>query len=148
MATPSTLPDLKLLRDRFTYSEGTLLYKSGKVAGTSKPNAGYYKVFIDGKYYPLHRVIYYLVSGDNPGNRVVDHIDRNKLNNKIENLRCVSHSDNQHNRSEPKGYKKHGNRYQACLRVNGVLHSLGCFDTPEEAHQKYLSTKNLPCPPL
>jgi hypothetical protein len=59
----------------------------------------------------------------------------------------VSHSTNHHNRSEPKGYRKHGNRYQAYLRTNGVLQSLGCFDTPEEAHQKYLSTKNLPCPP-
>ena len=49
-----------------------------------------------GKFY-RHRVIWYYFNGDIPDDKQIDHIDGNKLNNSILNLRCVSPSQNMRN---------------------------------------------------
>ena len=43
-----------------------------------------------------HQVAYFFI-GERPENLVIDHIDRNKLNNKVENLRYITHTDNVRN---------------------------------------------------
>lgn len=68
----------------------------------STSNMGYYQVSIDGKTHPIHRLIAeQFIHNDDPEHKTdVDHIDRNKINNTIENLRWVTHSDNQANRAQ------------------------------------------------
>jgi hypothetical protein len=75
----------------------------------------------------------------------VDHIDGNKLNNNINNLRWVSASENQHNRKTAKGYyrNKQHNKWQAQININKKIHFLGFYDTAEEARQAYLDAKKI-----
>lgn len=88
----------------FEYKDGTLIWKinrskgkvkAGDVAGgiTSK---GYLRVMINYKEYPLHRIVFLLHHGYFP--QVVDHINGNPLDNRIENLRDATNQTNQYNR--------------------------------------------------
>ena len=66
-----------------------------KPAG-SKCKNGYWEVGLFSRTIKVHRIIYELFNG-NIGEYYIDHIDRNKLNNKIENLRAVKHESNMRN---------------------------------------------------
>lgn len=93
------------VRELFDYCEetGVLTRKShttnrvkvGSVAGTPTPK-GYHQVMVDCKLYLLHRIIFLYIHGYMPENQV-DHISRNKTDNRPCNLREVSHSCNQRN---------------------------------------------------
>ena len=70
----------------------------------------------------------------------VDHIDNNKLNNNINNLRFATHIENSRNRSIPinntssvKGVCKSGNKWRAYICIDGIRMSLGFFDNIEDA---------------
>jgi hypothetical protein len=141
MATPKPI-DVAKITERYTYSDGKLYHKNGKEAGTLC--RGYLRVSLDGKTYPVHRIIWSLVNQEDPSYSVIDHIDQDKLNNQITNLRKVSNQTNQYNRST-KGYRKRGDSYQALIRINGKLVSLGSFTTPEEAALKYNQAKEELC---
>ena len=91
----------------------------------------------------LHRVIM-----DAPKGMLVDHIDGDGLNNTKQNLRLCTHKENQRNKkanyNNPtgfKGVKVHGNKYRARLsyKIGGKSgeHSLGIYNTPEEAARAY-----------
>lgn len=75
---------------------------------------------------------------------LVDHKDRNPLNNRKLNLRPCLHIDNMQNQKKPKnntsGYKgvdKQGNRWRASISVNYCRISLGGFSTAKEAAKAY-----------
>lgn len=85
----------------------------------------------------LHRLIM-----ESKNDKMIDHIDGNKANNRKSNLRFVTNSQNQMNRDKPsnntsgvKGVYWHKNKHkwQANLQVNGNLLYLGMFDDKEEA---------------
>lgn len=89
----------------------------------------------------LHRVLM-----DAPRGKIVDHIDGNSLNNRRSNLRLATVSENAMNRGRTKrnrtGYKgvsfHRGNgRWRARIQREGKEHTLGYFDTPEEAFAAY-----------
>jgi hypothetical protein len=61
----------------------------------------FYGVKINQRTYPAHRVVFALVNGLDPGFKEVDHIDRNPLNNKAENLRIATRSENARNKGIP-----------------------------------------------
>lgn len=69
---------------------------SGKKAGNIDIISGYYKIKISEKSYQAHRLAFLYVEGYIPENQV-DHIDRDRLNNKWHNLREVSNQCNQQN---------------------------------------------------
>ena len=80
----------------------------------------------------------------NPNNyKVIDHIDRNKSNNSLDNLRWVPQSLNllntklyKNNKTGYKGVRNYGNnKFKAIYRNN----YLGIFNTAQEAHQAYLN---------
>ena len=107
---------------------------------------GYKTLCINRKNYLVHRVIAYLflrLDIDNP-KQIIDHIDRNPSNNKIENLRIVTYTQNQWNIGS-KGYnfRKDKNKWRARIKVDGKELHLGHFDTEEEARQAYLDAKQI-----
>ncbi len=77
---------------------GRLIKKEGEVAGTFKKN-GYIRVYFESKEYLAHRIIWSLLNNqDLITDLVIDHIDRNKSNNNIDNLRLVTWSLNAFNK--------------------------------------------------
>jgi hypothetical protein len=121
--------------------DGKVFNKKGREIG-SVNNKGYYKsqIRVDKKYYriSLHQYIFFYFN-----NKIVDcidHIDKDKLNNKIENLREVTQQENLFNQNA-KGYTKRGNKFRAQIRLNGKLIDLGLFKTKQEAAQAYLDAK-------
>jgi hypothetical protein len=83
------------LHARFVYLsiEGLLInIKTGKIAG-AKSNQDYLSVTINGKYYLVHRIAYYMYHGYWPENDI-DHINQNPSDNRICNLREVSRACN------------------------------------------------------
>jgi len=106
--------------------------------GTLATNSPYRRVNINKKNYNYHRVIYKLHNtawdiDDEPRKNQIDHIDRDKLNNNIDNLRVVSNSQNAFNRTH-KGYhylKKH-NTYKVQITTNGERKSYN-VKTEDEA---------------
>jgi hypothetical protein len=133
----------------YKYQDGHFYYainvgtkiKAGAKAG-SKDRKGYCSISILGKYYKLHHLVYLYHTQRLP--TLIDHIDRNVLNNSIENLREVTHSENNHNRARFKknksGYKgvyKKGKKWAAEICVNNTVVRLGSHSTPELAYEAY-----------
>ena len=91
-----------------------------------------------------HRLAWFITHGELPN--VIDHIDRDKLNNAIKNLRRCSQSENQMNRGKQEnnksGYKgvywcKKENKYKAQIGHKRKKYYLGSFDCPKEASKAY-----------
>ena len=106
----------------------------------------YQRVRIVNKWFSVHRIVFYAFVGFdiNDPTKQIDHIDRNRLNNNINNLRVLTNQQNQFNRIN-RGYiwNEASKKYQAYIRVNKILKSLGYFQTEEEAHQAYLDAKKI-----
>lgn len=93
----------------FEYKDGCLYWKAprtgvtvGKQAGYDCGN-GYIGVQVDGKNHKLHRIIFAMHNGYIPD--FIDHIDGNKNNNSIDNLRECTHQENIYNQSLRKDNK-------------------------------------------
>ena len=136
------------LKKGFTYDEktGFITTPTGKIC-TKKTSNGYNSLTIRSSdlekpvYLFAHQFAYYYVYGFVPN--FIDHIDRNKLNNKITNLRETDPSKNQMNRSNVKGYYfcKRSNKYISIIMVNYKRKQLGVFETEKEARECYLINK-------
>lgn len=152
----------EFLRDRFSYDpdDGLLRYRSevsikGKVApaGTiagSFNKEGYRYIKIDYRNYRASRLVWLYVTGEWPKHQI-DHKDRNASNDKWENLREATGSQNKANCGKYKTkkfschlkgvqavQKRKSIRYRAVASKDGNIFHLGYFDTPEEAHAAYL----------
>mgnify|MGYP005714500305 CR=1 FL=1 len=121
--------------------------KSKRVLSASKTGTGYFSVDLSNKGQSARHAIHRLVAQafiPNPNNYpVVDHIDRNKTNNDISNLRWITHSGNRRNSIRPKttdypvGVFFHHGKYKARMRFDGKNRYLGSYSTPEEAGEAY-----------
>jgi len=86
--------DLDELSKLFTYNDGNLYSKrTGKKAGTIRKE-GYIVIQINKIQYYSHRLIWTMFNGDIPLDKCIDHINRNKSDNRLENLRIVSNREN------------------------------------------------------
>lgn len=140
-----------LLNELFEYKEGKLYnkinrgrVKAGEIAGnldTSK-GKGYWRVKLNGKSYYVHRLIYIMFHGHIPRNKQVDHINQIKTDNRVENLRLVTQTENQWN-YKSKGYcfSKRDNKWQAYITFNGVRKTIGLYDTEAEAKEARAEAK-------
>ena len=147
-------PTSERVRELFIYNEHTGILtrrisagsrsQVGEVVGW-KNNKGYLNVGIDSRKYPLHQVIWAYVYGEWP--RVdVDHINCNKSDNRLENLRLATRQENQWNTgvrsSNSSGFKgvsfhKHSGKWQAQICINWKNKHIGKFDSPQLAHEAY-----------
>ncbi len=137
----------------FTHKEGVLYWRScpskpthwntrcaGKIAGYTDAK-GYRCVRVMGTTYKIHRLIYALFYND-LGSREIDHIDRDPLNNAIENLRPVTRLQNLRNMISREGvtsmfvgvsWSKRDNKWISQITHNGKVKWLGSYDSEIDA---------------
>jgi hypothetical protein len=98
-----------------------------------------------GKIIKMHQIV--IGSG---GRQVVDHINRNKLDNRKSNLRIANHSINSINRNNPKNntsgrkgvcWDKRKNRWKAYIKLNQVMKNLGRFKNKNDAINARISAE-------
>ena len=86
------------IKNHFVYFNGKLYRNDRRNSNGSLDKDGYLIIKVKGKQFKAHRIVWLLCKGDFP-KLVIDHIDRNRLNNKIENLREVTPKENFQNRT-------------------------------------------------
>ncbi len=152
---------LEQARELFSYDPdtGVLTWKKGFKCGANRvapagtiagctDSYGYLVTRTNRSGYKNHRLSWLLYYGEWPKGSV-DHIDGDKANNRIANLRIATNSENLQNQRKPMRHNKlgilgvsmRGDKYTTKVHVNGADHYLGVFDTPEEAHEAYIKAK-------
>tara|TARA_R100001015_G_C4604296_1_gene159292 strand:+ start:598 stop:1098 length:501 start_codon:yes stop_codon:yes gene_type:complete len=101
------LPALKDLQINFKYDPLSGELKNLRLGHVVKTvdTKGYLAVHFHGKDYRVHRICYFLGTGIDPSNLQVDHKDRNRINNKLDNLRLLNNSQQQMNTKNRKDNK-------------------------------------------
>jgi hypothetical protein len=145
----------ELVRELFNYVDGKIYWRIkkqkvtlGKEAGTL--NSGGYKFCgINGKLYLVHRIIYLFHHGVLP--EILDHINGDPLDNRIENLRPATHSQNLYNsklrKDNTSGVKgvswhKQSQKWMVRIRIGTFRKSLGLFDDLELAKLVSIEAQN------
>lgn len=130
-------PDTGLLV-RISNGGGTA--RAGDTINTSTSD-GYLRVFIDGHSYKVHRLVWLYVNGEWPLGQI-DHIDGNRINNRICNIRDVTHIENSKNSALSKRntsgctgvyFCNNLKKWYARISYNGAVKHLGYFDRINEA---------------
>ena len=143
------LPTQEYVKERFEYNNetGQLIWKThlrtaryvGKPAGTKRK--GYIYIYLDQKQQSAHRLIWVYHHGIIPDGKEIDHIDGNKENNCLDNLRLVSRYENMWNR-KGKGYRFKDGKYEVSFSHLKKTIYLGRYDTEEEAISVYTAKRN------
>ena len=147
------------LKELLEYSQDTGIFvwrndrsglaKQGVIAGGTN-NEGYRLISIDSISYKAHRLAWLYVNGEFP-KTLIDHINGNRDDNRISNLRLATDKLNGRNRTKLNKNNKSGyagvswhpqlKRWWARIRVDGKNKSLGTYHDPAEAHKAYLDGK-------
>jgi hypothetical protein len=114
------------------------------VAGNIRDDE-YQMIKVNGNLFLAHRLAWLLHYGEWPEDQI-DHINNVREDNRIENLREATHSQNQRNKSSHKessskylgvSWHKATNKWQARIRVDGIQYHLGYFTVAEDAARAY-----------
>jgi len=126
--------------------------KAGESCGdiVSRGRGFYRRLSVGGQRFYAHRVAWWFFHGQWPTG-VIDHINGNGLDNRIDNLRDVDCSTNLHNQHVVRrdnstgysgvGFDKRRSLYRAAIQIDGAAKFLGYFKTAKEAHQAYQKAK-------
>jgi len=127
--------------------------KTGRIMKAGNSGDGYLTFGLTSnnktKTFKAHRLIADSFIPNDDNLTVVDHIDGNRHNNNINNLRWASNYQNMANRRTSKGENQgvytrdHG--FEACLQHNNKYIYLGSYKTIEEARQAYADAKHHYC---
>jgi hypothetical protein len=104
---------------------------------------GYRMIRVNYKTYCLHKLVAMSFIPNIYDKPEIDHINGDKLDNRVENLRWATKSENQFNKlthkksSLPRGVVSKRNRFQTQIKYDNKRLYLGCYDTPEEASVVY-----------
>lgn len=140
---------------RFTYdpTTGELRWKNcplkqlnGMIAGNFKD--GYREARFCGRSQRVHRIIWLMQTGQfPPPDRMIDHANGDRADNRWANLRLATRSQNNHNRHQVRSDSKSGirgvkyraerDRYVPILKVGGRERKFGSFRTAEEAKARF-----------
>jgi len=119
-----SLPSRLRINQLFVYENGKLFNRTdrrcarkGREAGTFCKHTGYRKVYFDRRVYYTHRLIWKLLYGEDP--EEIDHINGNRSDNRITNLRSVCHYENMRNSKQYSG------------NTSGVTGVSWCKDRPK-----------------
>lgn len=124
-------------------------FLKGRIRKHGIDSSGYECIRIAGKTFNIHRLVWdYFGNSNRNGIKLqVDHIDCNKLNNRIDNLQLLTARDNT-TKSNKRGDKLPGafltnGRWFSRIRINQKPIYLGCFPTELQAHEAYMKVKTL-----
>jgi len=138
------MPSLDYLNSILEFKDGLLYNKvtrnsravKGQLAGAI---SGFYRLIsLHGEPFLVHRIAYYMVHNTCP--EYIDHINGNRFDNRIENLRPATRSENacniglsRLNTSGVKGlsWAKKPQKWLACIKLNGKNKNLGYFESKE-----------------
>ncbi|WP_010219512.1 MULTISPECIES: HNH endonuclease [Pseudomonas syringae group] len=148
-------PDISLNRvlELLDYdpATGSFMWKP-KPAGHRRKDSGYVSIEVDGLEIKAHRLAWFIAKGQWPDS-MIDHINGDPSDNRIENLRDVSqkvnsqnlrrHMSNSTTRLLGVTWHKARSKWQATIKHEGKNKYLGLYDTPEEASAAYISAKRL-----
>lgn len=124
---------------------------AGQRAGCVNHRLGYEVISVERRRYYAHRLAWLHATGSWPAHEI-DHIDGDKANNALKNLRDATPLMNKQNlRAAKKSnrntgllgakYQPHIQKFCARIRAGGRQLHLGVFDNPEAAHAAYLEAK-------
>ncbi len=146
---PKPMPSQEELNDLFTYNPETgLLTTKVRLAQRVPANtvvgslnsSGYLKVTYKGSSYTIHRLIWKMVTGEEP--EVVDHINWIRSDNRWGNLRALTYSNNNFHRKHLRKYTRiKGGKLRVTLRGKDV----GYFETWEEADAAFKAARKTLC---
>jgi len=151
MITQQELHELLFYKEEngdFTWKKKRRGVRTGLILGTCN-GFGYLRITVLGRSYYAHRLAWFYVNGEWP--ITIDHIDGNRGNNSIENLRSCTQIDNNQNTHGPSSrsktqilgvsWHKKAKKWQAHICIYKERKYLGLFDNVFEAQKAYLIEK-------
>jgi hypothetical protein len=135
----------------FTWAKKGRAIVKGGIAG-SKTVEGYWQIKLGYSVYRAHRLAWYIVNSAWPENEI-DHINGDRSDNRIDNLRVVDRAGNSQNRRKAMknnfssgllgvSWHKQHKKWKAAIMVNKKNRFLGYFDDANKAHAVYLEAKS------
>lgn len=120
---------------------------------TNRDKQGYVIIYIvnKGMKYNIraHQFIWFVSNNQQDdyfmSDKVIDHINNDRSDNRISNLRVVTQQKNMFNQPKARGFhlKKDCNKFESYIKVNQKKIYLGLYETEKEAHQAYLDAKKI-----
>lgn len=138
--------DQKTAIELFEYRDGTLYWREAPRRGVRKGSAAghksnkYVQLRLNNRTYYAHQLVYLIHHGYIPAE--IDHINCDKHDNRIDNLRAATRVENGANlpirRDNKSGHKnvcwhQAAQKWQVSVKANGVRHNFGLFDDLELA---------------